>query len=173
MSGSSWLVDMMNKLALVQRKVLSFWMLELHSRRLLWQGLVLFPLIATSLKWLGVKRTQATLLWFVPEQESRTEDSAVLIAKTARMVRIAAAYYQPWANCLKKSLVLWSLLRQQGISSEIRIGVRQNDQTFEAHAWVEYEGMVLNDVRDVRDRFSAFDRPLEASITPTIAPTQM
>lgn len=148
---------------LAQRKLLSLWNLEAVSRSLLWRSLILLPLVASSLKCLGVKRTQTALLWLLPAptQASEAENSTAHIAKTVRMVRIAAAYYQPWANCLKKSLVLWSLLRQQGISSEIRVGVRQNDQTFEAHAWVEYKGIVLNDVRDVRDRFAVFERALD------------
>lgn len=79
------------------------------------------------------------------------------IIKTTRMVQLAARYCQPWANCLKKSLVLWGLLRRQGIESELRIGVQKEEENFAAHAWVEYEGFVLNDRQNVRDRFSMFD----------------
>lgn len=154
----------MNKLTLVPQKLYSLWNLEPVSRGLLLRGLGLLPCVALSLKCLGVKRTQAALQRLFPvsvlslsEQELTTQ-----IAKTARMVRIATSYYQPWANCLKKSLVLWSLLRQQGICSEVKIGVRRNAGAFEAHAWVERDGNVLNDVRDVGDRFAAFERSLDS-----------
>ncbi|MGC1307994.1 MAG: lasso peptide biosynthesis B2 protein [Phormidesmis sp.] len=131
----------MNKLTLMQCKFWSFWNLELSSRRLLGRSLALFPLVALSLKCLGLKRTQTALLGFVPapmqSEHSETGEAAVVamrVAATVRMVRIAATYYQPWANCLKKSLVLWSLLRQQGIYSEVKVGVRRSEGHFEAHA---------------------------------------
>jgi len=40
------------------------------------------------------------------------------------------------------------------------IGVRKATGRFEAHAWVELRGVVLNDSADVRERFAAFDRAI-------------
>ena len=171
----------MNNFRLVQRKLESFWNLEATSRELLCQSLLLLPLVALSLRHAGVKRTQTALLWLIPasawsdkkqsdkeqsdkKQTAKRQAMAARTATTARMVSIAATYYQPWANCLKKSLVLWSLLRQQGIYSEVKIGVRRDEGKFEAHAWVEYEGKVLNDLRDVGDRFAVFERSLTEAI---------
>ncbi|ESA35189.1 microcin j25-processing protein mcjb [Leptolyngbya sp. Heron Island J] len=79
------------------------------------------------------------------------------------MVQLATKYCQPWANCLKKSLVLWSLLRAQGIDGQLRIGVRQDTQKFEAHAWVEWQDFILGDRQDVRKQFAMFDRPIDIS----------
>ena len=59
--------------------------------------------------------------------------------------------------CLTRSVTLWWLLRRRGIDSEIRIGVRRADGRLEAHAWVELEGVVLNDAQDVGERFAAFE----------------
>jgi len=53
-------------------------------------------------------------------------------------------------------LTLWWLLGRQGIASELRIGVRKEQGRFEAHSWVEYEGVTLNDELDVGSRFAAF-----------------
>jgi hypothetical protein len=83
---------------------------------------------------------------------------------TVRMVRIAVGYNSVWTNCLKQSLVLWILLRSQGITSVLRIGVRKESEKFFAHAWVEYAGIVLNDTDDVHQRFQAFDRSFEQPI---------
>jgi hypothetical protein len=80
------------------------------------------------------------------------------------MVKVATRYNLPWANCLKKSLVLWWLLRRQGIEGDLQIGVRHEQDKFEAHAWVEYEGVVLNDTQDVRSRFAMFERPIEVTL---------
>jgi hypothetical protein len=108
----------------------------------------------------GAKPTKLRKSYFGNNSEIREKKpgfSTQKIIKTTRMVQLAARYCQPWANCLKKSLVLWGLLRRQGIESELRIGVQKEAGNFAAHAWVEYDGFVLNDTQDVRDRFSMFD----------------
>jgi len=56
-----------------------------------------------------------------------------------------AARYVPGATCLSKSLTLAWMLRGRGIAAEIRIGVKTAGQ-FEAHAWVEHEGVAVQDV---------------------------
>lgn len=157
----------MNWLKLVIRKYLSFWGLDGNSRWLLLQAFLLLPLIAISLKYWGLKRTQAALARLLPPAKIPIENSLrhSKIIKTIGMVRLATSYYQPWANCLKKSLMLWGLLAHQGIESELRIGVRRETIKFEAHAWVECEGFVLNDTPDVRDRYAMFESPIEVNLS--------
>lgn len=73
------------------------------------------------------------------------------------MVRAAVRYGIPGASCLEASLTLWYLLRLQGISASMRIGVRKHANLFEAHAWVEHEGAALNQVEEVHRHFAPFD----------------
>lgn len=70
-----------------------------------------------------------------------------------RARRRGVLYCPTW---LHRSLTLWWLLGRQGIASELRIGVRKEQGRFEAHSWVEYEGVTLNDELDVGSRFAAF-----------------
>ena len=157
----------MDWLKLAIRKSRSFWRLDGNSRGLLLQAFLLLPIVTLSLKLWGVKYTQAALVRLLPSAEISLQNSDRFsrITNTTRMVQLAAKYCQPWANCLKKSLVLWGLLRHQGIDSELRIGIRREVEKFEAHAWVEYQGFVLNDTRDVRDRFATFERPIEVDLS--------
>jgi hypothetical protein len=67
--------------------------------------------------------------------------------------------YHP--TCLRRSLTLWWLLRRRGIDGELRIGVRKVGDRLEAHAWVQYQGVVLNDREDVNGAYTPFDRALE------------
>lgn len=154
----------MDWLKLGIRKYRSFWGLDGNSRWLLLQALLLLPLVALSLKWRGVKWTQGGLARLLPVTELSPDDRISKIVQTTRMVQLAVKYCQPWAKCLASSLVLWGLLRHQGIDSELRIGVRREATNFEAHAWVECEGFVLNDAGNVRDRFAMFDRPIEVNL---------
>jgi Transglutaminase-like superfamily len=136
--------------------------LSWQERSLLLQALMLLPFVALSLHLLGMGRTQYVLAKLCPQVGSRLPDLQWPQAETtARMVAIAAHYSQFWANCLKRSLVLWYLLRRQGIVSELRIGVQQGAAKFQAHAWVEYQNIVLNDSPNVRQLFVMFERPFE------------
>jgi hypothetical protein len=47
--------------------------------------------------------------------------------------------------CLARSLTLWALLRRRGIETELRVGYRKRDGGIEGHAWLEYEGVSINE----------------------------
>ncbi|WP_204106266.1 MULTISPECIES: lasso peptide biosynthesis B2 protein [Spirulina sp. CCY15215] len=117
--------------------------------------------VAIALPRLGLKSTQKILIK-LPQTRYTVSDSEreKQVTQTAAMVKIAARYCQPFANCLKQSLILWQLLYLQRIESELRIGVRCDRGEFEAHAWVEYQGIALNEVREVREDFATFDRAI-------------
>jgi hypothetical protein len=61
---------------------------------------------------------------------------------------------------LDQSLALWWLLGRQGIPSVVRIGTRKISEKFEAHAWVECEGVALNEPEDLHHHYTAFDAAL-------------
>lgn len=80
--------------------------------------------------------------------------------RTAALVAAVVRRHPLRANCLQRSLALWCVLKGQGIEADLRVGVRRGSGQFEAHAWVEYSGRVLNDGGDVHRRYAAFDRGL-------------
>jgi hypothetical protein len=59
------------------------------------------------------------------------------------------------ATCLHRTVALWWLLRRRGIESEIRFGTVRTEDGLAAHAWLEREGVVLNDDADVGEKFAA------------------
>jgi hypothetical protein len=134
------------------------------ERWLLVQALALLPLTALALWLVGFRRWQALLTRLAPVGGAPAAgDAATLLRQsraTARLVDAAARRGPYRASCLPRSLTLWWLLRRQGIATELRIGVRKAAGALEAHAWVEYQGLILNDRDDVCQRFAAFARPL-------------
>ena len=62
----------------------------------------------------------------------------------ARVVSIAAAHCPVTIVCLHRSLVLWWLLRRNGIPCALRLGARTEYGPFEAHAWVQCAGVALD-----------------------------
>ncbi|MCB9103886.1 MAG: lasso peptide biosynthesis B2 protein [Anaerolineales bacterium] len=128
------------------------------ERRVFIEALLLLPVLALGLRLLGLRRTQAGLARFsrpgAPPAQPIPDAQ-----RLAYLVRTAAAHGLYRATCLPQALAVWWLLRRQGLTGELRIGVRKAAGQFAAHAWVEYQGLVLNDRPDVAHHF--------APITPT------
>lgn len=73
---------------------------------------------------------------------------ADLVEKVSRVV--------PWnPNCLDRSVSLQRMLARRGVASDLLIGVRRRND-FEFHAWVEIDGVIVNDSPDVRSEFEPF-----------------
>jgi hypothetical protein len=133
----------------------SLWSLSWIERALLAGALILLPLSHLSLRLLGFRRTQAVFARLLPARSSSGQASRN-VQQTARLVQAASQRVFPRATCLHRSLTLWSLLRAQGIEARLLLGARKSVSKFEAHAWIEYDGLVLNDSSDVRQRYAAF-----------------
>ena len=140
--------------------------LDPASRRLFLRAWILLCLISISLAIRGFRGTQSALQRFLPALNNAHRIAAgpksSEVPRTVRMVRAAARYGIGSPTCLEKSLVLWWLLERQGISSALRIGTRMSNGVFEAHAWVERDGAVLDDHQERHFQYAAFEGSFSA-----------
>lgn len=68
------------------------------------------------------------------------------VEQVAWAVSRASKYGLFRPRCLVRSLAIQRMLRRRGItSSSLGIGVRMQQGTFEAHAWVELDGTIIGD----------------------------
>jgi Transglutaminase-like superfamily len=120
-----------------------------------WAGLPLF----------GFRRWKNLLAELVPAGTLNLDAQGQAVIESARAItrlQGSASRNLPFrVNCLEQSLVLWWLLRRRGMNAQIRVGARKETNRFEAHAWVEFDGMVLNESGEGHVHFS----PFEGSIT--------
>lgn len=72
----------------------------------------------------------------------------------AHGVATAAAFYPRRALCLEQSLALFVALRRARAPAKLRIGVRP--LPFVAHAWVEIDGIAINEAPDVIAQLTPF-----------------
>jgi hypothetical protein len=133
-----------------------------------WRALMGFPFIM-CLTWFRLHTTgyRAALSRTIPKNNSQQPREEQL--KRARHLAYALAVavkYGPWRpQCLLRSLCLGWFLARQGIPSDLRMGVPLGNSVirdstkldFSAHAWVEFDGVVLNDKQDIASQFSAFE----------------
>jgi hypothetical protein len=129
------------------------------DRGLLLQSLLLLPAIHAALIVLGYARLQQLMEWLTPLQSNPhalSEREILPYAREiSRIVSIAAAHGVYRATCLRKSMLVWWFLRREGIQSRICFGVRMTGRLLLAHAWLEWDGIVLNDSIDISEQYKA------------------
>lgn len=90
----------------------------------------------------------------------KTVPSSIAISQAseiAEVVELAAKRRVVNATCLRRSMVLWYLLRRGGIDSNLRLGVRKDRSEIKGHAWVEIDGSVINDDEDYIQQYTLMD----------------
>jgi len=146
--------------------------MDAGARGLFLRATAVLPVIFISLKMRGFGATQKFLLRSLPiVPQTSQQDSIHVVGAlkrtelTSRMVNAAIGHVWRASTCLEKSLALWWLLGRQGIACEVRIGARKQGGKFEAHAWLERDGVAINEPQQEHRHYAAFDAafPLQSS----------
>jgi len=125
------------------------------GRRILATILFSLPLVHLSIQLMGLSRTQTILSFFQKNIPAEPPiDLRPRLARARHIIRYTRLHGPFKGNCLSRSVLMQLLLQNQGISSQMIIGVRFDNAEFKAHAWLERDGNPLNERRDVRQRFS-------------------
>ncbi len=128
-----------------------FHALSRPERRTLLAAMAWLPLFWLGLRLPGPRRFKAWLQREDPPIESSLSLDEII--RIGTLVNIAALYAPFPATCLTRSLLLGWMLRRRGVASQLRIGVRLTQGALDAHAWVEYAGIPINDRPDVGEQF--------------------
>ena len=127
---------------------------------LLWASIML-PVVGCRLRLQGFKRvySQANGQSFRhPSVLANATGRSVHLGKVVNLVAAKGLYR---ANCLCRSSVLLRMMQREGIVGELRIGIPEKPDgrpfsILDAHAWVEYQGVVINDHEDVASKHAVF-----------------
>ena len=123
------------------------------------------PLTKVGLRMMGFRRWKQLIEHFSSARGKGILEPASQLEMAERITRAAHSAERHGLgtpNCLERSLTLWWLLRREAIDGELHIGARKIESRFEAHAWVELRGLVLNDNMDVCKHYARFDAPIAA-----------
>jgi hypothetical protein len=74
----------------------------------------------------------------------------------ARLFSAAARHLFLRTNCLERAMTLYFLLRRRGIAAELHFGARKQSAALEAHAWVAYLNIPLNEDQGQHRHFLPF-----------------
>jgi len=78
------------------------------------------------------------------------------LADLCRAVDLACIWYGKRVLCLQRSAATTCFLRRHGIPAQLVIGIQQIP--FNAHAWVEVEGQVVNDRPYMQKMYAVLER---------------
>jgi len=132
---------------------------------LLWASFAL-PIVGLRLRVMGFKK----VFRWANERSNNVRlietDATTQSAHLGKLINFVATHGWYNANCLSRSLVLLRIMRQKGLPGEFRIGIPKHsseDPTdiLQAHAWLEYQGVVINDHKDVANRHAVFNSDLQ------------
>ena len=116
------------------------------------RGVVLEAVIGLPIAWLAVRLLGFRICRAAFEKpraaaqnsKSREADTLDIARRIAHLEAVTAANLFFRTSCLEQSLVLCRMLRRRGLNADLRIGARKEANRFEAHAWVEVEGNVVD-----------------------------
>lgn len=114
--------------------------------RMVFRTRILTILTEAILRFTDLKTTKKLLSFFmknVPQPDYN--ETALIIDKYSTIFNQMKQQTSLKGRCLSQSLVMRLLLNRKGISSDLKLGIAQNEGKFDAHAWLEKDGVLLND----------------------------
>lgn len=91
-----------------------------------------------------------------------SDDVREMVYRSEKAVRLAARLHPVEMKCLPRALALAKMLAARGIAIDLKLGVRREDGGIAGHAWVEWNGEVVNESAPVAATYAEFDHSLDA-----------
>jgi hypothetical protein len=110
---------------------------------------------------LRTRRFEGAIAWIRARVEHIPATAAAELEQVRELeyaVAMAGAFYPGRARCMEQSLALYLVARWQGVAVRYCQGVQL--YPFQAHAWIEYQGQVINDVPEHVKHFARFPEQL-------------
>ncbi len=109
-----------------------------------------------SLRFMGYEKTLERLKKSLPPKNDYTHITPI---ELGRLVN-AATYtiLNKEKACLRSSVLLWWLLNNNQVNAILCKGLRFEKQNLEGHAWVEVDGLAINDRKYIAKRYDNITR---------------
>src|SRR5881392_3467815 len=114
-------------------------------------GLLAYDAFLPGQKFSGIHRTVRN--WPVRGNEADAET----VQRVCNAVNHALIWYPKRVMCLQRSAVTTCLLRNQGVPARMVLGAQK--YPFRAHAWVEVDGLPVNETNnDVQLKYAVWEK---------------
>jgi Transglutaminase-like superfamily len=89
-----------------------------------------------------------------PQEEISAIQAETVIRRSTEFLDLAARHHLYPMTCLRRSLTLQWLLAKGGLDAAVQFGVRRENGTLQAHAWLDYQGRVIDKTPIPADQFA-------------------
>lgn len=118
------------------------------------QAWILLLAVDLGLRWMPFQRM---LKWLHREgrtaQLKKSNDEVAQISRLGRLVKMAGRNHLYPMTCLRQALALKWLLDRDQIETDLRIGVKREQDQFNAHAWIEYRHQPVGEPEGISRAF--------------------
>lgn len=152
------------------RNLRKFRSLREEERSLILEAMLLPVFISTGIRLFGAGRTQRWLRMWASRgkaEQPAPDDAWAEIMTARRTQRRVTRVTGIRGSCLPRSLTLWTLLLRRGLTTDLRVGFRKREGKVEGHAWVEFQGIPLNEDPMTAKTYSAFTDPVSFDMRDT------
>ena len=128
----------------------------------------LLNIVAPLLKLTGLKGSlRFADFWVLLSKTKKTDKQLERAKRIGELVQIASRKGIFQYDCLERSLVIWILLKREGIPADLRLGTRMRNAKVEAHAWIETNNEIVSETFNPHDRYKAFPQAFDTQIFKT------
>ena len=116
-----------------------------------------FPFFLLFYLIVGYKRTKRSIDYQIQPRIQKLKNKEDLsVRNLSKIINYSLVNNIFKSTCLEQSLFTYYILGLNGIKCDIKIGVKKNCDKFLAHAWVENQGVVINDKFEAINNISPF-----------------
>ena len=131
------------------------------DRRATLAAAALLPILGASLRVLGLRATVTWVARATRQRQLAPAEQAAIVTRALDAIQRVERHGIYRGTCLSRSLALAYLLGRAGLTTDLRFGGRKIDGRFAAHAWLEHDGVPINETADVARRLTPFEVPRE------------
>ncbi len=114
----------------------------------------------------GIQRTQRWLGGMEPLPESLSAETELTAWQRRALALRRVGNRIPDTHCLARALALRWWMRSKGLDAQMRIGVRAGEDGVESHAWVEWNGVPVDETPEKITRFKLLPTTTQPSRNP-------
>lgn len=141
------------------KRLRQFRSLPQKDRKLLLRIAFILPFIEIVLRLAGFNR----LVWFLnrfAKAENTVSNPHEEVERHRLMMFLLHKQFPFSGRCLARALTLWIFLERKGIKTNLRFGMKKEDEKLAAHAWVEYKEKPLTIDPEVHEHYTVFAEPI-------------
>ena len=150
-----------NKVSIL-RKLRAAVSLDARTRWLMLVSAILRVAISTGFRLVGVSETQRYVRTWASRAQNRQwfADPRELIRNAQRAQGVVRRNTGIGGRCLARSLTLWGILLRFGVATDLRVGMRKRNGLVEGHAWLEYQGVPINESGELIETYDVYPDPV-------------